>query len=68
MPPEYGIVEISGREATVADKHRNIANPAMAQAMRELRRSSAASPHADRRERKARTRAASLRRDLKDAA
>ena len=49
-------------------KHRGIANPAYAQAMAELRRSSAAGTHADKRDKRARTRGAQLRRDLRDAA
>jgi len=50
------------------DKHRNIANPAYAQAMTELRRSNASGTHADKRNKRARTRSAQLRRDLRDAA
>lgn len=50
------------------DKPRGVANPAYIAAMRGLRSSSAASPHADRRTRRARTRGASLRRDLRDVA
>lgn len=41
-------------------------NEELAAAMRELRRSSAASPHQDRRTRKARTRKASRERDIRD--
>lgn len=48
-------------------KHRNISNPEYAEAMRGLRRSSAAQPHNDRRTRRARTRKASLNRALRDA-
>jgi hypothetical protein len=51
-----------------APKHINIANAAYIQGMREIRSSNAAGTHADRRERRARTRSASLRRDLRDAA
>jgi hypothetical protein len=47
-------------------QHRNAANPELHQAMHELRRSSAAQPHADRRERRARTKGAMLRRELKN--
>lgn len=50
----------------MAKPHRNIANPQMAAAMRELRSSSAASPHADRRTRRARSRSDSLRKELRD--
>lgn len=50
------------------NKHRNIANPAYAQAMAELRRSNASGTHADKRNKRARTRGAQLRRDLRDAA
>lgn len=50
------------------DKHRGIANPAYAQAMAELRRSNASGTHADKRNKRARTRGAQLRRDLRDAA
>jgi hypothetical protein len=50
------------------NKHRNIANPAYAQAMAELRRSNASGTHADKRNKRARTRSAQLRRDLRDAA
>jgi hypothetical protein len=42
-------------------------NEELAKAMRELRRSSAASPHADRRTRKARTRSASKGRAIRDS-
>ena len=49
-------------------KHRNIANPAYAQAMAELRRSNASGTHADKRNKRARTRGAQLRRELRDAA
>jgi len=49
-------------------KHRGVANPEYIAAMRGLRRSSAAQPHEDRRTRRARTRGASLRRDLRDMA
>lgn len=47
--------------------HRPVANPALAAAMRGLRGSSAASPHADRRTRRARTRGAATSRALRDA-
>lgn len=47
-------------------KYRNNANPEMAQAMRELRRSSAASPHKDSRTKRARTRSAAKNRAQKD--
>lgn len=47
-------------------KHRNTANPELHRAMQELRRSSAAQPHADRRERRARTRKDALRKELKN--
>lgn len=50
------------------NKHRNIANPVYAQAMAELRRSNASGTHADKRNKRARTRGAQLRRDLRDAA
>lgn len=50
----------------MAKPHRNIANPQMAAAMRGLRASSAASPHQDRRTRRARTRADSLKKELRD--
>lgn len=49
-------------------QHRNAANPELHKAMHELRRSSAAQPHADRRERRARTKGAMLRRELKNFA
>ena len=51
-----------------AKKHSNVANPAYIEGMRELRRSNASGTHADKRDKRARTRSASLRRDLRDAA
>lgn len=45
-----------------------VANPLMAAALRGLRSSGAAGAHADRRTRRARTRSASLRAALRDAA
>lgn len=47
-------------------KHRGIANPEYARAMAELRRSGAAGTHADKREKRAKTREARLRRALED--
>lgn len=49
-------------------KVHGVANPLMAAAMRGLRASNAAGTHADRRTRRARTRSASLRAALRDAA
>lgn len=49
-------------------KHRNVANPQYALAMVELRRSNASGTHADKRDKRARTRGAQLRRDLRDVA
>lgn len=49
-------------------KYRNTANPELHRAMHGLRSSSAAGTHKDRRTKRARTRGAQLRRDLKDAA
>lgn len=49
-------------------KFRGDANPELHKAMQELRRSSASSPHMDRRERRARTKGAVLRRELKNFA
>ncbi|MFE6967184.1 hypothetical protein ACFVAJ_18885 [Agromyces sp. NPDC057679] len=43
-------------------------NPELAQAMRELRKSSAASPHEDRRTKRARTRSASKARSVAEQA
>jgi hypothetical protein len=53
---------------TKKKKHQNIANPEMAKAMRDKRTSNAAGTHADRRERRARTRGAMLRREIKNFA
>jgi hypothetical protein len=53
-----------GRKAPVS--FTPVANPAYAQAMAELRRSNAAGTHADRRTRRARTRADAKRRALQD--
>jgi hypothetical protein len=47
-------------------KHQGIANPEYAKAMRDLRRSGASGTHADKRTRRARTRDASLRKDLRE--
>jgi len=47
-------------------KHKGIANPAYAHAMAELRRSGASGTHADKRNKRARTRGAKLRRALKE--
>jgi len=47
-------------------KYRGTENPEYAAAMRGLRGSSAASPHADSRDKRARTRAASVQRDLRE--
>ena len=51
-----------------AKKFSATANPAYIQGMRELRRSNASGTHADKRNKRARTRSAQLRRDLRDAA
>lgn len=48
------------------NRHRGTANPEYARAMRDLRRSGASGTHADKRDRRARTRNASVRRDLRD--
>lgn len=48
------------------DKHRGVENTDYARAMAELRRSNASGTHADRRDRRARTRDAQLKRDLRD--
>jgi len=48
------------------EKYRGTENPQYAEAMRGLRGSSAASPHADSRTKRARTRAASVQRDLRE--
>lgn len=48
------------------DKYRNAANPEYHAAMHELRSSSAASPHEDRRTRRARTRNDAKRRAVED--
>jgi len=50
-----------------AKKHAGTANPDYARAMAELRRSNASGTHADKRDRRSRTRGASLRRALRDA-
>jgi hypothetical protein len=50
-----------------AKKHRGIANPALAEAMRGKRMSSAAGTHADKRDKRARTRSANLARELRFA-
>lgn len=47
-------------------KHRNIANPELAEAMRGKRSSNAAGTHADKRTKRARTRDAQLKKDLRD--
>lgn len=47
-------------------KFQAVANPAYAAAMRELRRSSAAGTHADKREKRSRTRDAQKRKAMKD--
>ena len=47
-------------------KHQGVANPEYAKAMRELRRSNASGTHADKRTRRARTRGASVRKDLRE--
>lgn len=52
----------------MAAKLKPAANPEFAAAMREIRRSSRTSPHADRRDRRARTRQGALNRELRDAA
>lgn len=48
-------------------KYRWIANPELAKAMAELRRSSAAGAHKDRRTRKARTRSTARARSIRDS-
>jgi hypothetical protein len=48
------------------NRPRGVANPEYARAMRDLRRSGASGTHADKRDRRARTRDASVRRDLRD--
>jgi hypothetical protein len=58
--------ELNGKKAPTAAKFKPTANPAYAEGMAEIRRSNAAGTHEDKRTRRARTRAASLRRDLKD--
>jgi hypothetical protein len=47
-------------------KYRNVENKPLADAMRDLRRSSAASPHADSRTARARTRSAAKRRAMRE--
>ena len=47
-------------------KHRGIENPDYARAMSELRRSNASGTHADKRDKRARTRDAAKKRDLRD--
>lgn len=56
------------KKVAKAKKFRATANPAYIQGMRELRRSNASGTHADKRNKRARTRSAQLRRDLRDAA
>lgn len=56
----------SGAKPPKASKFKPTANPALAAGMAELRRSNAAGVHEDKRTRRARTRGASLRKDLKD--
>jgi len=51
---------------TKAKKFQPVANPAYAAAMRGLRSSSAASPHKDSRDQRARTRAAAKGRAIRD--
>jgi hypothetical protein len=47
-------------------KHKGIENPEYAKAMAELRRSGASGTHADKREKRARTRGAQLRRAVRE--
>jgi hypothetical protein len=47
-------------------KHKGIANPEYARAMAELRRSGASGIHADKRDKRSRTRSAKLRRALEE--
>jgi hypothetical protein len=50
-----------------AKKYRGIANPLLAEAMRGKRSSNASGTHADKREKRARTRSAQLARELRFA-
>jgi hypothetical protein len=56
----------SGKKPPKAAPFRPTANPAYAAGMQQIRSSNAAGVHEDRRTRRARTRADSLRRDLND--
>lgn len=47
-------------------KHKNIANPEMAKAMRDLRTSNAAGTHLDKRTKRIRTRQASKQKNIKE--
>lgn len=52
--------------ATKTPKFKNVANPAYAEGMRQLRSSNASGTHADKRDKRARTRNAAKKRALKE--